>query len=91
MAENNYRGTENVEFIWNGTQSDPQLRYDGKLFNYWDIEDALWDMFTEDNPDLDVSGEWADDAVLADAMFDKFVQENCVDYLEDCILGGYFA
>lgn len=86
-----YRGTENVEFVWNGTQSDPQLRYDGKLFNYYDIEDALWDMFTEENPNLDVSGEWADNSVIVDAMFDKFVQERCVDYLEDCIFGGYFA
>ena len=87
----NYRDTENVEFIWNGTQSDPQLRYDGKLFNYYDIDGALYDMFEEANPDLDLSGEWADDAVLADALFDKYVQEHCVGYLEDCILGGYFA
>ena len=91
MANNNYRGTENVEFIWNGTQSDPQLRYDEKLFNYWDIEEALWEMFEEENPDLDLSGEWADDAVMVDALFDKYVQEHCVDYLEDCIFGGYFA
>lgn len=87
----NYRGTENVEMIWNGTQSDPELLYDGRLFNYWDIEDALYDMFAEENPDLDLSGEWAYDAVLADALFDKYVQENCVNYLEDCIFGGYFA
>lgn len=91
MANNNYRGTENVEFIWNGTQSDPQLRYDGKLFNYWDIEGALWEMFEETYPDLDVSCEWADDAVMVDALFDKYVQEHCVGYLEDCIFGGYFA
>lgn len=82
----NYRGTANVEFVYYGPVSDPRLRYDGKLFNYYDIEYALWEMFEEENPDLDLSDEWA-----ADAMFDKYVQEHCVGYLEDCILGGYFA
>lgn len=85
MANNKFRGTENVEIVWHGQWSDPELRYNGMLFNYWNIENALWDMFEEENPDLDVSGEWADDAILVDAMFDKFVQENCVNYLKDVI------
>ena len=79
----NYRGTENVEFISRGSQSDPLLRYDGKLFNYWDIENALWDMFEEEYP-MDAYEENM-------YAFNKYVQERCVDYLDDCIFGGYFA
>lgn len=86
----NYRGAKDVEFIWNGTQSDPQLRYKDMLFNYYDIEEALWDMFEEENPQLDLSGEWADTQIVVEQMFDEYVQDNVVNYLEDCIYGGYF-
>ena len=83
----NYRGTEGVEFISRGTQSDPLIRYDGKLFNYWDIEDALWDMYCEGTGMTRIEVEENMDA--HEDNFDKFVQERCVDYLEDCIFGGY--
>lgn len=87
----NYRGTEGVRFVWNGCMSDPELLYDGKLFNYYDIENALWDMFVEymveecgvsHDTIIEREQEFEDD-------FDRFVQDNCVNYLEDCIYGGY--
>ena len=84
----NYRGTENVELIWHGEWSDPELRYDGKLFNYWDIEDALWDMYCEGIGMERIEVEKDMDA--HEDSFDKYAQENCVNYLEDCIFGGYF-
>lgn len=43
----NYRGIPKVEFIWNGSWSDPQLKYKGHLFNYWDIEDTLFYEYAE--------------------------------------------
>lgn len=71
-----FRGAKNVEMIWHGTQSDPELKYKDYLFNYWDIEDALWDEYKEKESNPTEEG------------FDKYVQTHVDDYLEDCIAGG---
>lgn len=71
-----FRGAKNVEMIWHGTQSDPELKYKDYLFNYWDIEDALWDEYKEKESNPTEEG------------FDKYVQTRVDDYLEDCIAGG---
>lgn len=88
----NYRGADGIEFVSHGEWADPELIYDGKSFNYWDIEDALWDMFCEG-----IENETGTDVYQIEKqmekyepMFEQFVRENCVDYLEDCIFGGYF-
>ena len=73
-----YRGCEGVEFIWNGTQSDPELKYKDKIFNYWDVEDAMWEMFS-DEEGSDVEDENA---------FNKYVQEHCKAYLDDWLAAG---
>lgn len=82
-----YRGCENVEFVSNGTQSDPDLIYNGHTFNYWDIDDALWSEFIEyaGYDDSDSGNPTVEDE------FDKYVQDNAENYLEDCIFGGYFS
>lgn len=71
-----FRGAKNVEMIWHGTQSDPELKYKNYLFNYWDIEDALWDAYKEEESNPTEEG------------FDKYVQTHVDGYLEDCIAGG---
>ena len=79
----NYRGTEGIEFVSHGAWADPELIYDGKSFNYWDIDNALWDMFCE---------EIAEDAGVSvndEDAFNEYVQNNAVDFLNDCIFGGY--
>ena len=83
MADNLYRGAEGIEFVSHGVWADPELIYDGKSFNYWDIDNALWDMFCE---------EIAEDAGVSvndEDAFNKYVQNNAVDFLNDCIFGGY--
>ena len=83
MADNLYRGAEGIEFVSHGVWADPELIYDGKSFNYWDIDNALWDMFCE---------EIAEDAGVSvndEDAFNKYVQDNAVDFLNDCIFGGY--
>ena len=79
----NYRGTEGIEFVSHGAWADPELIYDGKSFNYWDIDNALWDMFCEE------IAEYAGVSVNDEDAFDKYVQDNAVDFLNDCIFGGY--
>lgn len=86
LKEDYYRGIPEVEFIWHGTQSDPELVYDGKRFNYWDIEDALWEDFLEATGYDDNCSNDKD----CEEEFNKYVKENCIPYLEEVIAGGYF-
>ena len=81
-----YRGCKGVEFVWHGQWSDPELRYKGFTFNYWDIENALWDFFLEETGHKDSDSGEPD----VEREFDGYVQANCEDYLQDCIAGGYF-
>ena len=83
MSSNFYRGAEGIEFVSHGAWADPELIYDGKSFNYWDIDNALWDMFCE---------EVAEDAGVSvndEDAFNKYVQDVAADFLNDCIFGGY--
>ena len=92
-----YRGNKSIKFVYHGEWSDPDLIYDGYTFNYWEIENALWEDFLDrvEDGDIDVSfdREYAennsDDKTVNDA-FNLYVQENGVDYLNDVIHGGYF-
>ena len=70
--DENYRGVQEIEFIWHGEWADPELEYKDKTFNYWDVEDALWQDFKEE-------GGAEDD----EEAFDKYVQAHAVDMLDD--------
>lgn len=84
-----WRGTP-VKIVSHGSWGDPDLVWNNGeheyTFNYWDIEDAMWNDF------LEYSGH--DDSESNDpkveAEFDEFVQDNYDGYLEDVIAGGYF-
>lgn len=92
-----FRGNKEIELVSHGEWADPDLIYDGYTFNYWEIEDALWEDFLAciDEGDVDVSFDrefaekHSEDDVVEDA-FDLYVQENGVDFLNDVIYGGYF-
>lgn len=38
---------QEAKFIWNGHWNDPQLEYNGKVYNIHLIEDTMWDRFNE--------------------------------------------
>ena len=92
-----YRGNKRIKFAYNGDYADPDLIYNGYTFNYWDIENALWEdfLYGVEDDDIDVSfdREFAEnhpnDNAVEDA-FNLYVQEHGVDYLNDVIYGGYF-
>ena len=89
MANNLYRGTDGIEYVSHGAWNDPELIYDGKSFNYWDIDNALWDMFCEEiTKDAGISVNEMDPLFCEDA-FNEYVQNNAADFLNDCICGGY--
>lgn len=60
---------EEAEFIYNGEQDDPQLKYNGQLFNYYDIEDSVYNDFKEHAKEFDLD---VDD----DYEFEKFCKDN---------------
>ena len=87
MTNYRYRGCKNVEIVWHNTQADPDLIYRDYTFNFYDIEDALWDDFLyltnyDDNESK---------SAKAQSEFNAYVQDNVESYLDDCIFGGYFA
>ena len=48
-----YRGIRDIEFIWHGPSSDPELSYNGMVVNFYDVEDTIWQEYKENghNPD----------------------------------------
>lgn len=56
-----FYGTPDVYIIWHGEWSDPELLYNGHLYNYYDIEDCLYNAWQEEKPDV---------------PFDTWVQQN---------------
>ena len=47
-----FYGVPNVYLIWHGQWADPEILYDGKLYNYYDIEDYLYLTWQEENSDV---------------------------------------
>lgn len=70
-----FRGVEGVEMIWHGEWSDPELRYDGYVANYWKVEDALY---------ADCKQDEAYGPGVADSEdgFNKYCQEHRNDVIE---------
>ena len=73
-----WRGCPDIMFGYYNDYADPDLLYKGWVFNYWDIEAALWENFTEEFPNS------TDDA------FSAYVRDAAPLYLEDCIANNYF-
>lgn len=46
-----WNGIKGVQFIWHGAWSDPEIKYHGRLYNYYDLEDCLLSSYREDNPE----------------------------------------
>lgn len=75
-----WNGIPEIGYRWYNEWADPDLVYKGYEFNYYDIADALWDIY------LEYGGDEDDDDAFA-----EFVRENAVPYLDAVIFGGYFA
>lgn len=42
-----FYGIEDINFIWHGEWSDPEIEYKGNLINYYTIETSLYEDFLE--------------------------------------------
>ena len=58
MKKSYYRGIRGIEFIWHGATPDPELSYQGKVVNYYDVEDTIWQEYKEDGYDSDDEEEF---------------------------------
>lgn len=77
LNENNFRGCKSIEIKWHGEWADPELKFNGHLANYYEIENALVEMAKEEgiNPENDDE-------------FNKFCQEHEQDIQEMIVNGG---
>lgn len=88
-----YNVVEGVRFEHRGPVSDPVLHYRGHRFNYWDISDALSDMFYDDweelHPEIDPPSGSSDFHEYFEDWITPNRGEVARDYLDDVIAGGY--
>ena len=48
----NWRGCDGIDWVSYNECADPDLVYGDYVFNYWDIEDALWNEFCEERREV---------------------------------------
>lgn len=49
--EDNWYGIKGATFIYHGDYCDPEVEYKGVSLNYWAIQDGLWEVFKDENPE----------------------------------------
>ena len=81
----NWRGIKGIRFKYNGSWSDGELIFRGYVFNYNDIEDALWENFLEETGHKDSESGLS----KVEEEFNMWLEEDdCAkNYLIDCIYG----
>lgn len=81
-----YRNFKDIQFIWNGEWSDPILIYKNISFNYWDIEDYLYNEFQCDLND-GYTNKYSNEE-NTDNEFDQWCKDNierCYMFIEEII------
>ena len=43
-----FYGIEDINFIWHGEWSDPEIEYKGNFINYYTIKDSLYEIFLDE-------------------------------------------
>lgn len=80
-----FYGIPEVEFIWHGEWNDPEVAYKGKLYNYYDLENSLYELFEDDieNGELviDTTGyedlpRGSKEEQAKEDAFEKWVKDN---------------
>ena len=88
-VSNEFRGNKDIRIGYYDNWSDPDLIYDGYEFNYYDIENAMYDEYV-DKLKEDKEDGLIDSDEPTDEGFNRYIQDNATEYLEDTIAGGYF-
>ena len=81
IGDGDFYGVPGIKYISHGDWGDPEVEYKGVRFNYYDLEDGLWDEYKEE---MEEQGKKAtDDGFEAwiDANHDRVYED--ADYLAD--------
>lgn len=73
-----FYGIYGIEFVWRGSQNDPMLVWHKKQFNYYIVENAMWDIYREGidgNPDANDFVVW----VKKNARIARDILQNLYD------------
>lgn len=73
-----FYGIKGVELVSHGSWADPELVWEGNSFNYYDVENALWDSYKE------ICAE--ENKPANETRFDKWVKKNAYltfEYLQN--------
>lgn len=68
-----FYGVPDVEFIWHNSWADPEISYQGELYNYFDLEEGLLNYYHEVCEETGIDDPNDED-------FDKWVNQN-----PDCV------
>ena len=79
----NFYNVPGVEFIYHSNIYYPDVRYKNRLFNYWDLENALYEQYIEEgNPRINSPA--CDDKQFRDWIADD--PDTVYGYLDDWIM-----
>lgn len=68
IGDDNFYGVPGIKFIWHGEWSDPEVEYKGIRFDYYDLEDPLWDEYKSE---MEEEGKKADMSEFDDWVYDN--------------------
>ena len=80
-----FYGVPGIRFIWHGEWADPELEWNGMLFNYFDLETPLWEVYREECQEAGVPTD--------DDKFGEWVREHAdiaKEYLRNLAESGHF-
>lgn len=72
-----FYGIYGVQFVWHGEWRDPELIWHGKSFNYYDVENYLYQIYTEDAPALDFDIWVKKNAYLTRECLQNLLKNKC--------------
>jgi len=52
-----FYGIQEIDFIYHGEWDDPEVKYKEQFFNYYELEESLYEIFNEENNDKEF-GKW---------------------------------
>lgn len=75
-------GDINLNYI-SRLNSEPQYEYKGFLFNYWDINDALYEQYKEELKDQ--QSDYTSDFTWIESHVDTYIADHISEYLEELL------
>lgn len=77
-----FYGIYGIGFVWRGSWADPELIWHKKSFNYYDLENSLWELYREDCREnaRQCSAENFETWVKKNAFLAREILQNLMDY-----------